>query len=315
MPPVGMHSDRETISNMHWNIQRIGIVALVVSVLLAGCAEPAGSLRLEPVNDMQIADHASRSIGGDRDRPADDIVPGAVENGSATVTDQSPPITARLPFAYSGAYYNLSWTTVNTTDAVSISVSTDYTTASADDSHIAYSDLPAADQRIMDELFPLEQWYPDNAAPDDLRFGMSAVYNATEQEASVLYPEQQYDAVIYNGTAYSIQVEEPRQTTLYTYRYTAEQVAPSSTAYAEQLRDRYLFTLSGLSDAERNVVKTAQNDSYYAQNAGDAAFESVLNRFRQQPAVTRGESDGAWLVQYDSTTYWADLSFYRFSDA
>ncbi len=298
---------------MHWTTQRIGIVALVVSVLLAGCANPAGSIHLEPVTDTQIADHASRSIGGVHDRPGDDIVPTAVENGSATVTDRRPPITDGLPFAYSGAYYNLSWDVVNTSDAVSGSVSTDYTTASADDSRIAYSDLPVPDRRIVDELFPLEQRFPDGTAPGTPRIGASTVYNTSEQNASVFFPEQQYDAVVYDGTAYSVQAEDTRQVTLYTYRYTADQVAASPAEYAEQLRDRYLFTLSGLSEAERAVFNEAQGDRYYAQNTNDAAFASLLDRFRAQPAVTQDEYEGEWLVQYEDTVYWADLSFYEFS--
>ena len=61
-------------------------------------------------------------------------------------------------------------------------------------------------------------------------FGVGAIYNNTELNASVLTPTQQYDAVIYEGKRYAIHVDDPQSVTVETYRYEATQVAPNTSA-------------------------------------------------------------------------------------
>jgi hypothetical protein len=94
-------------------------------------------------------------------------------------------------------------------------------------------------------------------------------------------------------------------------------VADSTAGYADQLRDRYLFTLSGLSDDERSVVEEAmsKNGSYYADTDGDEAFRGVLESFDGHPAIERNEFRGTWLVRYDGDVYVAELSYQGFEDA
>jgi hypothetical protein len=291
-------------------MQLTGMAALLIAVMLAGCAGPAGTISLEPVADETIADHASQSLGGIHERPADRIVPAAIENGSVIANGQSPQIGPGLPFAYDGAYYNLSYTLVNTSTGVSISVSTNYTVAGTDADTISYDALPVPDREALTDLFP-----PRDRPQERLRIGAQSVYTAAEQEHSVFIPFPEYTAVEYNGTSYRLRVGDRRQVDIHSYRYTADMVAPSAERYAQQLRDQYLFTLNGLTPAEREVIDAAVNDRYYAENSGDDGFQAVVDRFRDRPAVQRGASAGDWLVRYDGTIYWADLMFPQFTDA
>jgi hypothetical protein len=122
-----------------------------------------------------------------------------------------------------------------------------------------------------------------------------------------------YDAVRFHGERYPVKVEEGRRVTVSEYRYTATLVAENASAYGARLRETRLFALSGLSDAERDVVDAAVGDTYYAESTSDDAFRSVLERFRRHEAVDEDEDAGVWVVRYDGTVYWAELRYDGFS--
>ncbi|WP_435156532.1 hypothetical protein [Haladaptatus sp. DFWS20] len=87
---------------------------------------------------------------------------------------------------------------------------------------------------------------------------------------------------------FSITDSNSKDATLKTYRYTADQVAPTIETYGRQLRDRYSFTISGLVDAERKLVERATEGHGYNVERGNApsdAFRSLVELFRQQEAV------------------------------
>ena len=78
--------------------------------------------------------------------------------------------------------------------------------------------------------------------------------------------------------------------------------------FAEQVRSEYRFTLSGLSEAERDIVAEAIEDGYYEGSANDA-FRSVAERFRAHEAVRPETGGGYWLARYEGTDYWSDLRY------
>ncbi|MDZ7689104.1 MAG: hypothetical protein U5J64_10410 [Halobacteriales archaeon] len=91
------------------------------------------------------------------------------------------------------------------------------------------------------------------------------------------------------------------------FNYTTEKIASSQDEFVSWLNDEYRFELSGLSDGERAVVEEAIEEGYY-ENSSEEAFDSLVNRFQEHEAVEPGnEGGGHWLVEYEGTTYWAEM--------
>jgi hypothetical protein len=71
-------------------------------------------------------------------------------------------------------------------------------------------------------------------------------------------------------------------------------------SFADRVRDRYLFTLSGLSDAERAVVEETIEGAYFSD---DEAFRSVVDRLRSHEGIDVDDSYGTWLCAYEGVEY------------
>lgn len=283
------------------------LLGLLLLVVLAGCSA-AGSITMEPVTDAEVAERASRGIdpaGAAEDDPEARTIRSAIENGSGTIEAQSPPVRDGRPFEYLGTYYDLSWEVVEERTATSVSFVVDYNATDPGGRRIAYEDLPAADRRALSSLIPPEERHGD----EDVSMGAVSTYNDSAVESSVLVPEPRYDVVVSEGEAYPVRLDGTREVTVNTYRYTAEVVANSSEEYARDLKEEYLFTLSGLSEQERSLVETAIEDGYYAEDREDETFRSVVQRFTRHEAIEPGDTYGDWLVRYDGETYWAHLEY------
>ncbi|MFB6135905.1 MAG: hypothetical protein ABEJ04_04020 [Halobacteriaceae archaeon] len=286
--------------------------AAVVLVALAGCSA-AGSLDMRPAtDDATLADLASRPATLPEEGPTRDrqVVERAIENGSTTARSRRPLVDPGLPFAHEGGYYNVSWTVVDTHPGTSAEVAVDYNGTAPSDETVAYEDLSARDREVLGGLLPPET----ERRTEGFDVGVVATYNATERNRSVLLAGE-YEAVRYEGETYPVSLEDTEPVTIRTYRYSASTVADDAAEYAALLRERYLFTLSGLSDDERAVVEEAVESSYYAEDDDDEAFRSVLETFRRHRAIREGEYDGLWLVRYDGEVYVADLSYGGFEEA
>jgi hypothetical protein len=285
----------------------VGSVLLVV--LLAGCSA-AGSLEMQSTaDDVELAEQFSRPTAVSGDEPVDhrQIARRAIENGSTTARSRDPLIEPGLPFAAEGRYYDVSSTVVGRQPGTAVTLEIDYNGTVRDNETVGYSNLSARDRALVDGVLPPK--IPPRT--DGYDFGTSRTYNETELNRSVLLTAA-YDAVRYEGETYPINVRDTRSVTIRTYRYTASMVADSSAVYANELREEYLFTLSGLSEGERTVVEAAINDTYYAESTDDAQFRSVLETVRQHDAVQRNEYRGRWLVRYEGVVYVASLSYERF---
>jgi hypothetical protein len=282
----------------------LAALGLLVLVALAGCSA-AGSLSMEEATDKRLAEAASRPAApanADGDRA---VVRGAVENGSATATARSPPVERGLPFAYEGTYYAINWTVTDRRSATSVSLEIDYNGSAPANSAVGYDALSPRDRELLAGVLPPRT----ERRTEGYDFGVGGIYTRAERNRSVLLSGQ-YEAVRFEGETYPVAVEtEP--TTLRTYRYTVTTVADSTAAYADRLRERYLFTLSGLSENERSVVEEAigENGSYYAESDDDEAFRGVLEKFDGHPAIESDEFHGTWLVRYDGEVYVARLSY------
>lgn len=285
-------------------------VVCLVFVFLAGCSAP-GSLAMEPVDDAELADHASQGFSvtdAEPDRESR-LIRGAIQNESATIDSPSLPVETALPFAFQGAYYNLSWSITDRSPATHATIEIDYNGSDTSGETIRYTDLPSVDQRALSTLLPPQH----DRREKGYDVGVGVRYSESEREQSLLLSERDYDVVAYQGTTYPIRVADTREITVNTYRYTSTLVAANSTTYADHLRQRYRFTLTDLSpDARRIVTEARSEGTYYAESEDDAAFQSVLNHFQQHEAIQEDEYHGEWLVRYNGTDYWAELRYEAF---
>lgn len=283
------------------------LLGFALLLLLAGCSAP-GSVSLTAVDDAVLADEASRSLPSPEADEERALVLGVVENGSATANGTRPPVeTEGYPFAVDGAYYDLSAEVVDSRIDARVSLEIDYN-GTTDGRVVAYDDLSPADRALVDALLPPRS----DRRVEGYDMGAGGRYTQSEAASSVLLSGE-YAAIRYEGERYPIRVER-RDVTVRTYRYTASQVASSDEAYADRLRDRHQFTLSGLSDAERGVIEEATGDTYHAETDDDEAFRSVLDRFRSHDAVRSDEYGGEWVVRYRGTVYWAELHYDGFPE-
>lgn len=294
------------------NHQRLLFALICIAVLgaLAGCSA-AGSIDMRAVNDTELADAASRSFDREPARPAgntppDIVLQETITNGSSTYTGVTPPIEQGLPFEVDGRYYNLTYSVVDTSSASRVSTRIDYNATGTNGTAIEFTELPAVDKEALRTLLP-----PRDVPPSDgYELGVGAVYTDGELNESVLTPNTPYDVIIYEGERYPILVEDPEPVTVKTFRYRATEVASNASTYAQQLRTRYLFTLSNLSESERSVIGEAVADGgYYAESSDDSGFESLVERFQARDAITSDRASGLWLVRYDGEVYLVDLHY------
>lgn len=283
--------------------------ATLLAAPFAGCVDPAGVLQMSAESDAGIAEQASRDADG---LPPElrDVVVAAIEDGSGTVSATSPPVDEGLPLAHDGAFYDLSWEVVGERTITRYTVEIDYDPEDASGPSVAVADLPDVDREVIDRLVPPR----DDRRVEGYDMGVSSPYSEEEAETSVLVPEQEYDVVVHEGNRYRIRTGDGREVTENTYEYTAAEVAASPETYAADLRERYLFTLSGLSDAEREVVDVAIDEGYYADSTDDDAFRSVAERLRSHDAVSSDEYEGDYLVRYEGTVYWTHLYLGQFAE-
>ena len=78
------------------------------------------------------------------------------------------------------------------------------------------------------------------------------------------------------------------------------EIAPDVESFADQVREEYLFALTGLSAAEREVVEEAIDGAYYED---DDAFRSVVDRVRDHEGLNVDDLYGTWLLSYEDSEY------------
>ena len=146
-------------------------------------------------------------------------------------------------------------------------------------------ELPEVDRRRLAPIL-------DEEPPDREGYDVGVGYGTVEEmgNASVFVPDPEYDVLVYEGDRYRIDVES-RTATETEYRYEVTDVATDVASYADQIRSTYLFELTGLSDAEREVVEEAIDGAYFED---DEAFRTLLREARDA-----GEPNDAGIEEGD----------------
>jgi hypothetical protein len=294
----------------HRTALALALVALLAG--LSGCSAE-GSLSLTPVDDRALAEEASHALPTDAPSDEDErVVRRAVENGTATAVGADPPVNESLPFRHDGRFYAVGYAENGTEPGYDVGIRIDFNASSVDGAVVDYEELPVVDRDTLE--FVLTQRPPDeDALEPGYDFGVGAVYTESDAESSVLVPTQEYDAVRYEGEIYPVDVEAER-TELTVYRYEAELVAESHEVYADSLRERYEFELSGLSQGERDLVNGSLNGTYWVEDSDNEAFDALVDRFRAHEPVEETDYGGFYVVRYDGERYWAEIDYGSYVD-
>ncbi|WP_224448187.1 hypothetical protein [Haloprofundus salilacus] len=286
----------------------LATAATALGVSLAGCAEPAASLYVSAVDDGELAERASRRVGN-RTKP---VVRDLVANGSATVPEDEPRPNTDKVTEFEGRYYEFSSEVATSETRNSYTVGLDYDPPDTEGERVELSKLPRIDRELLTELLEFKDETQTGEGPDA---GTRRVYSTADEEASELVPNPAFEFVDVDDETYGISVDGPEETEFETYRYTAEEVAGSAGEYASQIRDEYLFTLSGLSDAERSLFETAVEDgSVRQEEEATEEFQSLAGKIHTHEAFeltedrSSGWYSGQWLLEYEGTAYWVRLT-------
>lgn len=290
---------------------------------LAGCTAPGGqsmggvdrtaaTLWMSAVDDAELPTRAIYSVGID-DGPSwradlmDDIL-----DAGATIERLGPPLPEGDHIYYDETIYQLAYEVTEKTPADKFHLRLDIVQETVTESKaIRFADLPTVDKEQLATV--------GLADGEPIGVGTTLLYTDAEQTESVLVPDPQYAFIVWDdGSEGAWFVDGSNETTLNTYRYTAEVVGEAA-AYGRRMRERFGFELTGLSDAEREIVETAIDERKYTLPAGEAppdAFRSLVDRFRgreharglDEEAGDENGLGGPYIVQYDGEVYWAVLS-------
>lgn len=249
---------------------------------------------MNEATDERVADKASRLVDTGSSEYA--VVADALENGSATDSGRSKLFDEGETVRFEDAIYEVSTTRLGDSDVTVYEVLIDFNPddTTPDLGEIEYSELPETDRARLEPALVADHREQDGV-------DMSVGYGTADRggDGSVFVPDQQYDIVVRDGDPYRIRVESEVETEI-EFRYEVTEVAPDIETFAAQIRDRYLFTLSGLSESEREVVENAIDGTHFEDTD---AFQSVVDRLRDHDAIDIADVYGTWLVEYEDSEY------------
>ncbi|PSP50123.1 hypothetical protein BRC75_01760 [Halobacteriales archaeon QH_7_69_31] len=271
----------------------------LLSVAVAGCGHPNQVLDLDEASDEDIADEGSTRVepGSEEYR----VLTSARDNGSATRTGSYELFYRTDTARVDGTYYEVSETRLESYEKTVYNVDVDLgpDNSTAERGEVAYEDLPEFDREKL-AVIP-------NASTDDRQHNVNVDYGSAQEvgDRSALVPDPQYDIVTHEGDRYRVAVES-RTESGREYRYEVTEIAPDVDSFADQVREEYLFALTGLSAGEREVVEEAIDGAYYED---DDAFRSVVEKIRAHEGLNVEDSYGTWLLSYENVEYLADVEW------
>jgi len=304
----------------------LATAATSLPALIAGCTGPGGlggsnaaaeaptaRLELETLADANLPTKVLYTV-----RPAEGNDETArlfdrILDGGATTKATRPPFPVQQHIAYQDGVYELSYEVIEETPATRYSVKVDIVTDSVIEAEaIQFADLPEVDQ---------EEFAAHGLADGDpVGIGTTFLYTDAEREQSVLVPESEYSYITWDdGAEAEWVVDDAYDTTLNTYRYTADQVATTA-EYGQQMRERFTFELTGLPDAQQDIVETAITDGPYVVDPDETpsdALVTLANRFRGHEQAHgldedgEGDLSGTYLVRFQGDVYWTTLVVQR----
>lgn len=266
----------------------------LLAAAVAGCVHPPGVLTMDAADDEDIADEASLHARPDSEEYG--IVVRGRENGTTTRRGRYDLFDETDVVRVNDTFYRVTEDRLESSEVTvyQVHVDLDPENTTPDVGEIAFEDLPAVDRERLGPVLT------ERTPNEDVRYDVAVDYGAADEaNGSVFVPERQYDIVVHEGRRYRVAVDS-RAAPEATYRYEVTEAAPDVESYAAQVRERYLFSLTDLSEAERDVVETAISDGYYDD---DEPFQSVVDRLRDHEGFAVYDRYGTWLVGYEGGAY------------
>ncbi|WP_227356575.1 hypothetical protein [Haladaptatus salinisoli] len=282
----------------------LGLNPSAGSSSLVGTA-PAARLSMQAVTPAELPSKLLYAVqASEKARLLDRIL-----DGGAAVDGTRPPLPADRHLLHDGTVYQLAHDVTARTPATRYSVKVDIVEGPVDESEtVRFSDLPKVDRETFAEK--------GLANGETVGIGTAFLYTDAERNRSALVPESDYSVIRWkDGSRAKWVVDEAHSATVDTYQYTGERIAPAA-EYGRRVRERFAFELSGLSEAQREIVTTAVEESHYLVDSGETpppALVSLARRFRRHEHPTalgedgEGARNGAYLVRFDGTLYWTVL--------
>jgi hypothetical protein len=267
----------------------------LLPVVVAGCGHPAVVLDLNDATADDIANEVSTTA--EPGSAEYTVVSSALENGSAERSGRYELFDRVDTVRVGDAFYEVSETRLGSSDVTVYEVRIDFDPADStpERGEIEYDDLPETDRQRLEPI--VSEDVPSGGDGDDIGVGYGTASEVGNESAFV--PDPQYDVLVHDGNRYRVTVDS-RTASETRYRYEVTEVAPGVDQFADRIREQYLFTLEGLSDAEREVVAEAIDGAYFED---DDAFRSVVERIRAHEGISEDDFYGTWLLEYEGVEY------------
>jgi hypothetical protein len=267
----------------------------LLSVALAGCGHPPVVLDMDDATANDIADEVSTLLEPGSEEYT--VVTSARENDSATRRGRTELFAYTSTVRVDDTFYEVSETRLASSEVTiyEVLVDLDPDDSTPERGEIEYDDLPEVDRQRLDPVVS------EKDPPGQDGYDVGVDYGTAEEvgNESVFVPERQYDVIVDGERRYRVAVDS-RTAPEAEYRYEVTEVAPDVATFADGIRERYLFELAGLSDAERAIVEEAIEEGYFEDSD---AFRSVVDRFREHEGLEVEDFYGTWLVEYEGVEY------------
>ncbi|OLZ39322.1 hypothetical protein A6E15_18180 [Natrinema saccharevitans] len=267
----------------------------LLSVAVAGCAHPPVVLDLDEATAEDIAAEVSVTVEPGSEEYS--LVASVLENGSTGRSERYELFDRADTIRFGDSFYDVSETRLKSGERTvyEVFIDVDPANSTPEVGEIEYGDLPETDRQHLDQIVSKDSTRGEDGSDIGVEYGTGENVG----NGSVFVPEQQYDILVHNENRYRITIDS-RTTSETAYRYEVSEVASGVEPFADQVRDRYLFTLTGLSDAERDVVEEAIDGGYFQD---DDAFRSVVDRIRDHKGINVADFYGTWLFEYEGAEY------------
>ena len=277
-----------------------------------GGYQATATMNMSPITDTEITNRFVYRMddGPERKRR---LVERIVTNGSATVKAGEPPIKNTGRVSNNGTIYAVSYERGGEETAIRYHVTTSSVEDKiSDDETVAFEELPAVDREKVNQQM--------------IGTGTQFTYSREERDRSALVPSPDKPIIVWDsGERARFTVRESETIVVQaTYHYTAETVTGVA-EFGTEFRQQHGWKLTGLSEAERDIVDQAisKEDGYSVapreaepEATPSKALERLIERFRQhieKGFAPRGRQNpsgvqGWYLNRYDEKTHWTKLT-------
>ena len=286
-------------------------------------SEQVFSLTMTIVADAEISRREVLSLTEAVASNDQKLIREAITTGSVENTTISPVLEpeATLQVRYQESIYKIATTVLDKhgTGRYEYEMAIDDVDEDVSRSNITSFDaLPEVDQSHL-----AEQGFDEVTNESNLGYAFHLTYTPSEQNQSELVPEPANSVIEWKSNVRGqIRLVNTRQKYRRTYRYTAKELG-SLEEVGENLRRKYSFSLSDLSDEQQEIVSEAiKSENGYRITGGDDVTvpDSVHDLFQQfsdqvDKALNYDDkskkltSRAYYLINYDGETYWTELHY------